>query len=97
MLAAPGENIHREQTVVLAPAAMTCFGGVLKVQQFLSGEQASGLTGVMCTCDQRGTESTHDSGNVRTDDLNPGDLLKSAQYGFIIEGTALNNDVGPEL
>ena len=97
MLATPGEGVYRKQTVVLTATAMTCFGGVLQIQQFLPGEQTSGLTGVMCARNQRGTERTHDPGNVGTDDLNPGNLFKSAQYGFVVEGTPLNNDVGPEL
>ena len=47
--------------------------------------------------DQRGAEGAHDPGDVRADDLNPGDLFKRPEHGPVIEGAALHDDVGAEL
>ena len=42
---------------------------------------------------QGSTESTHDTGDIRTDRFAAGNLFKASEYGVIVEGTALYNDV----
>src|SRR5699024_7611226 len=47
--------------------------------------------------DQSRPESAHDTGNVRTYSLAVCDFLKTSQNGIIVEGTALNDNMVPEL
>ena len=47
--------------------------------------------------DQSGTECTHDSGNVRTGSMDPGDLLETSKDSVIVEGSTLYNDIVAEI
>ena len=47
-------------------------------------------------CDQGGSEGTHDAGDIRTDGAAAGDPLKTSQYGVVVEGSALDNNVFSE-
>ena len=42
---------------------------------------------------QRGTESTHDSGDIRADGFAAGNLFEASKNRIIVEGTTLYNDV----
>ena len=47
--------------------------------------------------DEGSAEGAHDTGDIRTDRLAVGDLLKASENGVVVEGTALYNDVFAEL
>ena len=49
------------------------------------------------SCDQCCAESTHDTGNVRTDRLTVCNPLKASKNSVVIERTALYNNVASEL
>ena len=44
-----------------------------------------------------GTVGTHQSGDVRADDLQPHFLFKGPEYGFIVEGSALHYNMAAKL
>ena len=52
---------------------------------------------IALSCDEGSTEGAHDTGDIRTDGLAVGDLLKASENGVVVEGTALDNDVFAEL
>ena len=43
--------------------------------------------------DQSSTESSHDSGDIRTDGFTVGNLFKASQNCIIVESTTLYNDM----
>ena len=49
------------------------------------------------TGDQRGTESPHDAGNIRTYDFYTGDALKAAQNSIIVKCSTLYDHVPAQL
>ena len=48
-------------------------------------------------CDQRRAEGAHDSGDVRADHFHSGDPLKRPEHSPVIEGSALNDNMPPQL
>ena len=73
---------------------------VLHIQDVLDGKHGGRLisTGMEAfSCDQRSTESSHDAGDIRADNLHTGDALKAAEHGIIVKGTALNHHVPAQL
>ena len=51
----------------------------------------------MLAGDQCGTEGPHDTGNVRTYGFTTGDTFEAAQYGIIVEGSTLYNNLFAEI
>ena len=51
----------------------------------------------MFSGDQRRTESTHDTCNIRSYGLTVCDLLETPEYCIIIEGTALYDDISAQF
>ena len=52
---------------------------------------------IALSCDEGSTEGTHDTGDIRTDGLAVGDLLKASENCVVVEGSSLDNDVAAEL
>ncbi len=68
----------------------------MQIFDLIKGEHGGLLAVIAFSGDQSGAESTHDAGDIGTDDLAVGYLFKAAQYGVVIEGTALDHDVFAE-
>ena len=65
-----------------------------QIVDLVDGEHR-GISAILITlsCDQGSTESTHDTGDIRADRLTVGDFFKASQYGIVVEGTALYDDM----
>ena len=87
------------QTAVIGTSLAVCHGsGVLQAVDFLNGQHGGDATVlVSLPGDQGCSESAHDTGDVRTDRFAVGDLFKASQYGVIVEGSALYDDVFSQL
>ena len=51
----------------------------------------------MIFCDQRRAKSSHKSRNVGTNGFYTRYLFKGSEYGFVVERTALNDNVAAKL
>ena len=87
------------QTAGVGTSAAFCHRcGVFQGTDVVDGEHGRSLAlGVALPCDEGCSESAHDSGDIRTDRLAVGYLLKTPQDGIIIEGSALDHDVVSKL
>ena len=93
-LTAAGEAVDR-QTALVGTALTFChIGSKLKAVDLINGEHR-GLHTILVTFagNQGSTESTHDTGDIRTDRFTSGNLFKTAKNGIIVESTTLHNDV----
>ena len=97
-LASAGEFIDR-QTAAVGTAAAFCHAGRKFQRIDLVNRKHGGLIafGVMLPCNKSGTESTHNSCDIRTNGFTAGNFFKASQYGIIIESTALHNDLFSEI
>ena len=93
-LTAAGEAIDGQTAVVSAAFTFCHRGGELKLVDLLDGEHRGfGTFHIALSCDEGGSEGSHDTGDIRTDGLAAGDLLKTSENCVVVEGTALDNDV----
>ena len=94
ILAASGEFVD-SQTAVIGTSTTVCHRScIFQLVDLINGEHSSFCTFLMALAgDQCGTESTHDSGNIRTDGFAVCNLFKASQNCIIVEGTTLYNDV----
>ena len=90
---APGEFIDGQTAVVGTSAAFGHGSGKRQFLHLCFGQHGRLLALIPFSCDQSRTESSHDSGDIRTDDLAFGNLFQASQYRIIIECTALNDDM----
>ncbi len=88
------EAVHGQHAVVGAALAAGHGGLVFQVDHLVEGHHRGRLSLVPFPGDQRRAESAHDAGDVRADRLAAGDLLEAAQHGVIVEGAALDDDIG---
>ena len=94
ILAAAGELVDGQTAVVGTSTAVGHGGCVFQFIDLVNGEHGSFLAFLITfTGDQGSTESTHDSGDIRTDGFTVGDLFKASQNCIIIESTTLYNDM----
>ncbi len=92
------ERIHRQEAVVAAALAREGSDLLLEGFQFFQAEQRRHMTAAcLLFAIQCGSECPHESGNIRTDDFDAHLFLKSPQHGFVIEGTALHDNLSAEL
>ena len=48
-------------------------------------------------CNQSSTERTHNAGDIRANDLYPGNLLEGAENCLIVEGSTLNDNMSSKF
>ena len=96
-MAAVGEGVHRQQTVVLAPAAAGSLGGVGQRGNVGEVQRFRRLAVIAVAGDQRRAEGAHQAGDVGAHRLRSGDALEGAQHRLIIEGAALHHNVAAQL
>ena len=64
----------------------------------IDGEHGGPITFLMAfPCDQGSAESSHDTGNSRTDALDTGNFFKASQNSIVVEGSTLYHDVLPKI
>ena len=93
VLTVSGEFVDGEQAVVGTSATAGKFCLKFQIVDLADRQHGCLLAFVTVTGDQCGTESTHDTGDIRTDRLTAGNGLKASQYSVVVEGTTLNNNV----
>ena len=97
-LTAAGEAVDGQTAVVGAAFTFCHRGGELKLVDLLDGEHRGfGTFHIALSCDEGGSEGSHDTGDIRTDGLAVGDLLKTSENCVVVEGSSLDNDVAAEL
>ena len=52
---------------------------------------------IVVSGDQRGAESAHDTCDIRTDGMTVRNFFETAQYGVVIEGAALYDDIASKF
>ena len=94
ILAAAGEFVD-SQTAVIGTSTTVCHRScIFQLVDLINGEHSSFCTFLMALAgDQRSTESTHDSGDIRTDGFAAGNLFEASKNRIIVESTTLYNDV----
>ena len=95
--AAVGEGVHRQQAVILAPAAAGGFRRIGQSGDVGEVQRLRGLAVIAVTGDQRRAEGAHQSGDIGAHRVHTGDTLKGPQHRLIIEGAALHHDVAAQL
>ena len=94
ILASAGKFIDGK-TAVIGTAFTVCHSrSVFQAVDFVNGQHGGFF--VCCIAfprNERGTESTHDTCNVRTDGFTISDFFKTSQDSIIVEGTTLNDDM----
>ena len=98
ILAAAGEFVD-SQTAVIGTSTTVCHRScIFQFVDLINGEHSRFSTFLMAFAgNQCGTESTHDSGNIRTDSFAAGNLFETSQNCIIVEGTTLYNDVSAKF
>ena len=94
---AVGKTVDRQHTVIGAAAAMGGFRGICKLSDFFQRKHLCFLTAVTVFRYQRGTEGTHNTGNIGACNFHTGDPFKGPQYRLVIEGSALDHDMLAQL
>ena len=80
--------------LLVHPLAVCHGGGVFQLVDLVDGEHGGLFTFLIAlSCDQSGTEGTHDTGDIRADGLAVGNLLKASENRVVVEGTTLYNDM----
>ena len=94
ILAAAGEFVD-SQTAVIGTSTTVCHRScIFQLVDLINGEHSRFCAFLMAFAgNQCGTESTHDSGNIRTDGFAACNLFEASQNCIIVEGTTLYNDV----
>ena len=97
-LPASAEMIDGQAAGVRASAAFGHGRGVLHGPDVVDGEHGRPLAvRVAFAGDERRAESSHDACNVRADGVASCNLLEAAENRIVVEGTALHDDVVPQL
>ena len=98
VLAAAGEFVDGQTAAVRTSLAVCHRGRIFQLVDLFDGEHCGLLIGrIALSCDQRRTECTHDTGNVRADGFAVGDSLKASKNSIVVERTALYNDMASQL
>ena len=87
------------QTAAVGTSLTVCHaGGVFQIIDLVDGEHGC-IFAIFETfsCDQSGTESTHDTCNVRADRFAVGNPFKASKYSIVIERTTLYNNIFTKL
>ena len=87
------------QTAVVGAALAFCHGcGEFQLIDFVNGEHGRlGILFVSFPGNQSSSESSHDSGNIRTDGFTACNLFKGTEHGVVVKGSALNHDMMSQL
>ena len=99
-LAAIGKGVDGQLAMVAAAAALDADHLLCKLFQFLLVHHGRGgliVFMALAQAVQSSAVSTHQTGNVRPDDLHAHLFFKGAKHSFIIEGTALYHDLAAQL
>ena len=95
---AVAEFVDGHETVVRTAVAAGHGGGECQILDLLNGKHgADRALLVALPGDEGSAEGAHDTGDIRADGLAVGDLLKAAENGIIIEGTALDDNIFAQL
>ena len=97
MAAVAGEGIDGEHTVVGASAAAGGSGGICKGGDLLQRKHGALLSVIALPGQQCRAKGAHDAGNIRTGGFHAGNAFKGTQYRLVIEGSALNHNVGAQF
>ena len=93
-----GKNVHGQLAMVAAAAALHGVDFLAETAQFFLGQhRATGVLARAGLAVQRSAVSTHQAGNVGADDVDAHLFFKGAEDSFIIESTALHDDVAAQL
>ena len=94
ILAATGELVDGQTAVVGTSTAVGHRSCVFQFIDLINREHGSIFAFLMTLAgDQSSTESSHDSGDIRTDGFTVGNLFKASQNCIIVESTTLYNDM----
>ena len=98
ILTASGELIDG-QTAVVGTAFAVGHSGFIFQSVDLFNREHSGCFSLLVSFsgNQSSAESAHDPGDIRTDGVAVRDLFKAAQYGVVVESTALDYNVFSKL
>ena len=98
ILTASGEFVD-SQTAVIGTSTTVCHRScIFQLVDLINGEHSSFCAFLMAFAgNQCSTESTHDSGNIRTDSFAAGNLFETSQNCIIVESTTLYNDVSAKF
>ena len=93
-LSAAAEMIDGQTAVVGTSPAFGHSCGIFQRFNLVNGEHGCAFAvHIPLSCDQSGSESAHDTGDVRTDNLAVSDLFQASQHGVIVKGSALYHDM----
>ena len=93
VLTISGEFVDGEQAVIGTSTTAGQFCLKFQIIDLLDGEHGCLFAFITVTGNQCSTESTHNTGNIRTDRFTSGNGFEASQYSVIVEGTTLNNNV----
>ena len=98
ILTAAGETVDGQTAAVGTSLTVCHAGGVFQIIDLVDGEHGC-IFAIFETfsCDQSGTESTHDTCNVRADRFAVGNPFKASKYSIVIERTTLYNNIFTKL
>ena len=85
--------VDGQAAVIGAALAVSHFCGILQGIDLLDREHGCLLAFIAVPGDQRGSECAHNAGDIRTNGLAVRNPLEAAQYGIVVEGPSLNNDM----
>ena len=97
VLTISGKFVDGEQAVIGTPTTAGQFCLKFQIIDLLNGEHRCLFAFVTVTGDQCSTESTHNTGDIRTDRFTSGNSFEASQNRIVVEGTALNDDVLTKL
>ena len=80
--------------LLVHPLTVCHRGCIFQLVDLINGEHGRLCAFLIAfTGNQCGTESTHDTGNIRADCFTAGNLFEASKNRIIVEGTTLYNDV----
>ena len=95
---AVAEFVDGHETVVGTAVAAGHGGGEGQILDLFNGKHGADRARLVALPGDEGSaEGAHDTGDIRADGLAVGDLLKAAENGIIIEGTALDDNIFAQL
>lgn len=93
-----GETADGQCAIVGAAAAAARRYLILEgFQLFRAKNRAEAVQAGMFSGNNRTAVGSHNTGNIRSDHSPASQQLKGPQYGFVIEGATLHNDIAPEV
>ena len=88
------EIIDGQQAVIRTLTATGQFRFIVKLLEFFRRNQRTGRMPIpLALRDERRAEGSHNTGDIRTNDLMACNFLKGPQYSVVIEGAALHDDL----